>query len=246
MDDFGSGYSSLNVLREYEFDLVKFDMSFVRKLNVADLGDPSGIMLSNLVSMVKELGMQTLIEGVEDVDQLAFLRNLSFSKIQGFVYGAPCAFDDLCSKIDEQTYVPEALDKRDYYDKIDRVNLMQPVEAASGSDPLGMAAGVPAAVLERRADGTIRYVEHNVAFEHLLVALGMRGVLDAESRMNRRVARGWQCMDSVVVELGGHDRWVDASCLFDGRVKGYVRCVAHVPHDDTMAVLFYALPLATQ
>jgi EAL domain-containing protein (putative c-di-GMP-specific phosphodiesterase class I) len=73
MDDFGSGYSSLNLLRNFEFDLVKFDMRFVRELTT----DPKNrLLLGKLVELTDELGMQTLVEGVETEEQRRILESM--------------------------------------------------------------------------------------------------------------------------------------------------------------------------
>ena len=62
LDDFGSGYSSIDVLQSIQFDLVKFDMSFMRKL---DQGENAKIILTELMKMTTALGMDTVCEGVE-------------------------------------------------------------------------------------------------------------------------------------------------------------------------------------
>lgn len=60
MDDFGSGYSSLNVLSDFVFDEIKLDMLFMRNFD-----ERSKQMIRSIVSMAKELDLQTLAEGVE-------------------------------------------------------------------------------------------------------------------------------------------------------------------------------------
>ena len=83
MDDFGSGYSSLDVLEGIRFDLIKFDMGFTRRLGE---GDEGKIILTELVKMVNELGIDTICEGVETEEQSRFLREIGCSKLQGFYY----------------------------------------------------------------------------------------------------------------------------------------------------------------
>ena len=84
LDDFGSGYSSLNVLKDYQFDAIKLDMDFLRSFNSA-----SRKLLASIVPMAKELGMHTLAEGVETAEQVAFLKAIGCEKLQGFFYGKP-------------------------------------------------------------------------------------------------------------------------------------------------------------
>ena len=60
MDDFGSSYSSLNVLKDYDFDELKIDMEFL-----ANFSEKSRKIVSSIVRMAKDIGVQTLAEGVE-------------------------------------------------------------------------------------------------------------------------------------------------------------------------------------
>lgn len=77
MDDFGSGYSSLGVLQKYSFDVIKIDMSFLRNFNAK-----SKTIITAIVKMAKEIGIQTLAEGVETEEQFLFLKNIGCEKIQ--------------------------------------------------------------------------------------------------------------------------------------------------------------------
>ena len=90
MDDFGSGYSTLNVLKDYSFDEIKIDMLFLRGLN-----ERGRNIISSIVRMAKSLGIQTLTEGAETREQVDFLRNIGCEKIQGYYYGAPMPYEEL-------------------------------------------------------------------------------------------------------------------------------------------------------
>ena len=92
MDDFGSGYSSLNSLYEYRFDLIKIDMKFVQHLD-----DNNGVnrkLMKSLVKVAKEMGLLTLTEGVETTDQYDFVREIDCDKTQGFLLVKPTPLDD--------------------------------------------------------------------------------------------------------------------------------------------------------
>lgn len=71
LDDFGSGYSSLNVLKDYDFDTIKFDMKFLHPFTAK-----SRKILKYLVSMAKDLSVHTLAEGAETKEQCDFLREI--------------------------------------------------------------------------------------------------------------------------------------------------------------------------
>ena len=81
MDDFGSGYSSIDLLQSMKFDLIKFDMSFMRRL---DEGESGKIVLTELMKMATALGVDTLCEGVETEEQLRFLQEIGCAKLQGY------------------------------------------------------------------------------------------------------------------------------------------------------------------
>ena len=94
MDDFGSGYSSLNVLKDYSFDTIKFDMKFLHGFDVNKSEKAKYIISSNL-EMARLMGMQALAEGVETAEQLEYLRSIGFDKAQGYYFGRPMELDDI-------------------------------------------------------------------------------------------------------------------------------------------------------
>ena len=96
MDDFGSGYSSLNVLKDYNFDTIKFDMKFLHGFDIRKSDKAKYIISSNL-QMARLMGMQALAEGVETEEQLEYLRSIGFDKAQGYYFGKPMNLDDIFS-----------------------------------------------------------------------------------------------------------------------------------------------------
>jgi EAL domain-containing protein (putative c-di-GMP-specific phosphodiesterase class I)/GGDEF domain-containing protein/ABC-type amino acid transport substrate-binding protein len=92
MDDFGSGYSSLNMLKEVPVDRIKLDLRFL-----SGTGDPERgrIILSHVISMVTALGMSLIAEGVENVSQASFLQSRGCTEMQGFFFYRPMPVEDL-------------------------------------------------------------------------------------------------------------------------------------------------------
>jgi EAL domain-containing protein (putative c-di-GMP-specific phosphodiesterase class I) len=92
IDDFGSGHSSLGRLRDLPVQVLKVDRSFLRRV-------PSDHSASAIVSAVltlsNALGMATVVEGVEDDDQLRFLRAGGATHLQGFLLGRPAPADQI-------------------------------------------------------------------------------------------------------------------------------------------------------
>ena len=86
MDDFGSGYSSLNSLKDMPLDVLKLDAEFFR----GDLEDERGeIVVSGAINLAKNLHMRTVAEGVEKRDQVEFLAKQGCDMIQGYIYDKP-------------------------------------------------------------------------------------------------------------------------------------------------------------
>lgn len=91
MDDFGSGYSSLNALNYYNFDLVKIDMAFVRHL---DDGPLNRLLIPEIAKVAHLLGMKVLAEGVETEEQRDFLQEAGCDLLQGFLFSKPVKLDE--------------------------------------------------------------------------------------------------------------------------------------------------------
>lgn len=89
MDDFGSEYSTLNLLEDLNFDLVKLDMRFMRHF---DAEGKNAIIVSSVIDMCHRLGMTALVEGVETTDQAELLSDMGSDKHQGYLYSRPLPF----------------------------------------------------------------------------------------------------------------------------------------------------------
>lgn len=90
IDDFGAGYSSLNVLKDLPVDVLKLDGLFFRE---GGNPDRDHIVIKNIVNMAKELQIKTVSEGVERWDQVDFLRQIGCDLIQGYIYAKPMPVD---------------------------------------------------------------------------------------------------------------------------------------------------------
>lgn len=87
VDDFGSGYSSLNVFSQYDFDLIKFDLELLRHLD--DHNSANRHIMKAMVNAAHTMGIHTLAEGVENRNQLEFLRRIDCELAQGFFFSQP-------------------------------------------------------------------------------------------------------------------------------------------------------------
>ena len=99
MDDFGSGYSSLSMLRNLPVDILKIDMRFIQ--DVATSFRAAAIM-KNIVQLAKDLEMEVVIEGVETKEQLEFLEEIGCDLIQGYYFSKPLMTDDYLDRIERE------------------------------------------------------------------------------------------------------------------------------------------------
>lgn len=91
MDDFGSGYSSLNMLTDFPIDTLKIDKVFLKQ---DELQEKEKIILSCVISMAKKLKLDVLCEGVETTSQSDFLSRMGCDMFQGFLYSKPLPEDE--------------------------------------------------------------------------------------------------------------------------------------------------------
>ena len=106
LDDFGSGYSSLNVLKDYSFDVLKIDMKF---LSSFDSNEKSKVILNMIIDLASSLGMYSLTEGVETEEEAEFLARVGCGRLQGYYFGKPMPLEDIIEKIHNGTYVIKRL-----------------------------------------------------------------------------------------------------------------------------------------
>ncbi|MBQ9407653.1 MAG: EAL domain-containing protein [Desulfovibrio sp.] len=102
MDDFGSGYSSLNILKDLDVDIIKLDMEFLR----GEIGGRGGIIINSVVQMAKWLGMPLIVEGVETVEQADYMRSIGCDYIQGYLYAKPLAEDAFLQEVEKIEHEP--------------------------------------------------------------------------------------------------------------------------------------------
>lgn len=101
LDDFGSGYSSMNVLKDYKFDLLKIDMVFLKNFTG---NENAHKIIRSILNLAKELGMMTLTEGVETQEAVDFLQSAGCGRLQGYFYGKPMTYDEIYAKLKDGTY----------------------------------------------------------------------------------------------------------------------------------------------
>lgn len=91
MDDFGSGYSSLNTLKNTQFDVIKIDRGFLHDFISSDRGQK---IVEHTIKMTRSIGLDMVAEGVETKEQAEFLENCGCNTAQGFYYAKPMGMDE--------------------------------------------------------------------------------------------------------------------------------------------------------
>lgn len=99
MDDFGSGYSSLNMLKDVPVDILKIDMRFLFGF---ESSSRAGNILTSVIRMAKWLNIPVIAEGVETKVQVDFLRSIGCDRMQGFFFSQPLPMEDFEHKLAEK------------------------------------------------------------------------------------------------------------------------------------------------
>ncbi|MDE5893023.1 MAG: EAL domain-containing protein [Acetatifactor sp.] len=96
MDDFGSGYSSLNILLETPFDVLKLDRKFMENMMVSDKGR---LILKHVIIMAEQLRLGLIAEGVETREQVEMLKQMGCDQVQGYYYAKPMPSEEFYQQL---------------------------------------------------------------------------------------------------------------------------------------------------
>ena len=101
LDDFGTGYSSFAQLQSLDVDFIKLDKSLISNL---DDKNPNNSMVSYIIKMAKDIGINVIAEGVETQQQLSILENIQCNQVQGFLTGRPQTIEQIDQWIKDSEY----------------------------------------------------------------------------------------------------------------------------------------------
>jgi len=232
LDDFGSGYSSLNVLQNYSFDVIKFDILFLRKLSAKGKN-----MLASLISMAKTLGIHTLAEGVETNEQREFLLDVGCGMQQGFYYARPLSKEALIEQIDQKPGILEKKEDEQYWDEIGMLNFVNPnplkeyaERRKSGANDHVSSYDGSIALIECGRD-QFSYIYATEGYKERLRELGFSSVDSLENALSNQQSHYFMAIQKLVmdalqqgtiqtIEYAYKDVYYRLSALFVARRKG--------------------------
>lgn len=239
MDDFGSGYSSLNILKDIDFDIIKLDMKFLETEH--DDANRGGTILSSVVRMVNWLGVPVIAEGVETVHQANFLKSIGCNYIQGFLYSKPLPEEEYKRHINTQK-VGVSIPQKKLLETLKTVNFF----ANNSLEELIFNNFVGGAVIFDYRDGELEIMRVN---ENYLLELGMNlsekdiistDPLDAFDEQSREV---YLQMLERAIETGEEqecETWRTLSSSDDVDVRLCIRSNVVMVGRSKDACLFYA------
>ncbi len=209
IDDFGSAYSSLNVLQNYEFDTMKFDMLFLKNLTARGKQ-----VLASQINMAKSLNMHTLVEGVETEEQRKFLLSVGCEALQGFYYSKPLSSEDFIALADKNGNLIESLEDKNYWNQIGRFNFLSPspltdFDAACGngtdqSDSL--EKNIPPLALIEFIQDQAYYVYANEGYLKSITSLGYDSIEAVEQSFNEKKSDQYLMTNNIIADAIATDK----------------------------------------
>ena len=237
MDDFGSGYSSLNNVKDYVFDVLKIDMNFLRSF---ETNPKSAIVIRSIVNMAKELGMHTLAEGVETEAQFEFLREIGCEKVQGYLFSPPIPYAEAIAYCHGPTarVKVEPFRLGSYYARVGAINVLSntPLERR-GSPEIGDSLAL--AILED-CDGSFRYLYQNHMFRLFMKSIELDDGSVDTPHYERRLEQNRRMIARMIEEADRTEREVYTDFVTRNSFNSVrLRLIAR-DADDTRAVFLMA------
>ncbi len=150
MDDFGSGYSSLGSLSTFPLNILKLDISFVRNIIKNE------IVIENIIKMAHRMGLLTIAEGAETLEQYKILKTLGCDYIQGYYFSKPLSCRDFEAYLKKASVLSAGsikLEKKD----VEQTVLSESMLMAANE----VAEGIPGGFFSYHADGALELISFN-------------------------------------------------------------------------------------
>lgn len=246
LDDFGNGYSSLDVLQSMTVDLIKFDMRFMQQFNT---GDKNKIILTELVRLADGLGIDTVCEGVERKEQVDFLREIGCDKLQGYYYAKPMPLEDILKRYETGTQIGfENPDETAYYNAIDKINLYDLTSVAKEEeDNLGnYFNSLPMAIVEVRGN-IARITRSNQAYRDFMqrtFGISLTGLRTSFGDSEKGTGTTLVKMLRECCEEEGGRKVFDEQTPDGSSIHSFMRRIAYNELTDTTAAVIAVLTIS--
>ena len=229
MDDFGSGYSSLNMLKDYSFDVLKIDMRFL-----SDIGIRSKKILASVMNMAKAIGMHTLAEGVETREQMTFLRNIGCEMLQGFYYAKPMDGELYIKYLSDSKLGVEDPAENHYWNAVGQINFLSPDplndltnEQIESGDYGFIRENSTALALIEQTGSHVELLYKNAAYEKGLQRIGFNSVDEMINTINETEAAYYPNMNEQVYNTIKTGEIIKEDHLINGiYFTYYTKCIA--------------------
>lgn len=239
MDDFGSGYSTLDFLQKIDVDALKLDLNFMREF---DSNHKTRIIVTMLMRLISALGMDTVAEGVETEEQFEFLREIGCAKMQGYYFCEAVPLDEIIARYEEGRQIGfEDPDETGYYETIGRISLFDLDELrddSSNEDTTALLkyfSSLPVAILEYNGE-TVRTARCNRSYKLFLEeAFGITASgrdYDHSMRLHEKGAG--------IFELFERCRGLDHRVMFEERLSDRININGYIKHSADNEVSGYS------
>ena len=237
MDDFGSGYSSLDVLHDIPFNLIKFDMKFMQQFYT---NDKSKIILSGLLKTAVSLGVDTICEGVETEHQVNFLKEVGCTKIQGYYYCQPIPKEKIFERYDKGLQIGfENPDESEYFTSIGKLNLYDLSVITNNGEQIykDFFNTLPMSILE--ADhNKLRIVRGNKTYQEFIKKYFGKLQTMQEIEFNKVSERGNLFTETILKAVNTSEPFIVDEILPDGtQLHVYIKRIAVNPVTNVTGIL---------
>ena len=235
MDDFGSGYSSLDFLQKTDVDALKLDVGFMREF---DTNYKTRIIITQLVRLASALGIDTIAEGVETEEQVEFLKEAGCGKLQGFYYCSPIPVEEIIERNRKGIQIGfENPEEASYFETIGRISLFD-LDDVSSEDTTALQKyfeTLPVAILEYNGE-SVHIARCNKSYknfmkEHLGIGDTSRW-FDQAPKLHEN--------HSAIFELFEQSRGLGHRYIFDERFEGDIGVTGFIRHSADNEVTGYS------
>jgi diguanylate cyclase (GGDEF)-like protein len=167
MDDFGSGYSTPDLLQKIHFDVVKIDKIFVDKI---ESSEENRVIITELVRLAGGLGSETVAEGVETEAQMEFLKEIGCTRLQGFNYCKAIPVEKIFERYEKGIQVGfENPEESEYYTTIGNISLYDmSFSVEDNENSIRYFDTMPMCIMEAMEDG-MRLVRGNKSYREFMM-----------------------------------------------------------------------------